>query len=436
MTDRRSVVITGVGACSAAGPSSDDLARVLSSGEHALGPLPEPHHLLPPGFGGVVPEDRKLLRQLPGTRPLRPATMTRYTYLSTVGLGLVMRDAGLSAEPDDDEALRRSLFVGSYVNLPDMRKYVGMSHLVRDREASARGEYRIDDARIMAGMKRFTGFEFLRLMNNMPVGHGSIQARCKGPCNTFMGFCTAGLQAVGAGRRAVEDGLADTALCGGAGSAVVEHALLVKGHRGLLTTATDPADASRPFDRHAPGLVPGEGAGFVALEAAETAEARGAAVRARLLGEATGFQAPAEHPRGWPADHRAMAATVRAALDDAGVTPDEVDLLVPTAYGVPQMDALELAAYREVLGDRLDRVAILVTTPLIGMTEAAHGTLGLVAAVLALDGAVSTPSWSPRSPADGYPALPLPDVDRPRRALVTALAMEGSSAAVVVGRPA
>lgn len=434
MSEIPTVVITGTGSCTGAGPDNDSFAAALAEGGGAFHPFPAPLDLLPPGFGGVATTDRSLPRKLPGGRALRPSTMTRYTFLSTIGLGLALQDAGLDPEPADEEAFRRSLFVGSYVNLPEMAKYVGMAHLARERAASAEGRYEVDDAKVMQGMKRFTGFEFLRLMNNMPVAHGSIQARCKGPCNTYMGFCQAGLQAVGAGLRHIQDGLTDTALCGGAGSAVIEHALMYKAYRGLLSQEKDPAMACRPFDTAAGGLVPGEGAGFVALEAAAAATARSARILGTLRGYATGFAPPTER-RGLPANADGLVTTLEAALEDAGVTADQVDLLVPTGHGLTALDTLELAAYRRVFGDHLDRMRILLHTPVTGFAEAAHGALGLTAALTALNADAPLVGWRPANPIDGFPAA-APAAAPPTRALVAAFAMEGSSAAVVLDGPA
>ncbi len=422
-------VVTGFGACSSAGPSNDEFRAALNAGGGTFEALPEPLQLLPPSFGGVATRAIKIIRTLPGTRPLRPSTMTRYSFLSTIGLGLALADGDVDVEPDDEAAIRRGLFLGSYVNLPDMNKYVGMSYLVRDRAHSASGEYVVDDAKVMQGLKRFTGFEFLRLMNNMPLAHGSIQSRAKGPCNTFMGFCNAGLQAIGAGIRALEDGSCDTALCGGAGSAVIEHALLFKNYRGLMSTSDDPATACRPFCTDASGLVPGEGAAFLALETEEAARKRGATPRARVTGYATGYATPAG-PRGLPVDHTNMAGVLQACLDDAGLQATDIDLLVPTGYGLPAMDALELAAHRQAFGDHLDRMQVRCHTPVTGFTEAAHGSLGVAAALCAMDGTV-TDGWQPGAAIDGYPTAT--DLSRPvRRALVTGFSMEGNASAVIL----
>jgi len=428
---RRPTLVTGYGVCSGAGPSNEDFARGLREGGGTFTPLLEPLNQLQPGFGGVATSDRKLLRQLPGTRALRPSTMTRYTYLSTVGIGLAMADADVAPDPEPDEAIRRSLFIGSYVNLPEMHKQVGMSYMVRDEAAAADGEFRIDDSKVMQGMRRFTGFEFLRLMNNMPVGHGAIQLQARGPCNTFMGFCTAGLQALGTGLRTIQDEYADLALCGGAGSCVVEHSLMYKGYRGLISTGDDPLTACQPFGDGATGIVPGEGAAYMALEAEETARNRSATPIARFLGYATGF-APPRESRGYPADPANLVGTMAAALDDAGLAPADIDLLVPTGYGLPAMDALEVAAWRELFGDHLDHIQVLPYTPVTGFCEASHGTLGVAAAVTAMQAVQPIVPWRPASPIEGYPAAVSPA--RPQRALVASMAMEGTAAAVVLQR--
>ena len=422
-------VITGFGACSSAGPSNEEFRTALGVGGGTFSALPEPLQLLPPGFGGVATREIKIIRTLPGTRPLRPSTMTRYSFLSTIGMGLALADGAVDLEPELEVAVRRSVFLGSYVNLPDMHKYVGMSYLVRERGHSASGDYVVDDAKVMQGLKRFTGFEFLRLMNNMPLAHGAIHARAKGPCNTFMGFCNAGLQAIGAGIRALEDGTSSMALCGGAGSAVIEHALLFKNYRGLMSTSDDPATACRPFCDDASGLVPGEGAAFFVLESEDTARQRGAEPRARVTGYATGYATPAG-PRGLPVDHSNMAAVLQATLDDAGLQASDIDLLVPTGYGLPAMDALELAAHRQTFGDHLDHMQVRCHTPVTGFTEAAHGSLGVAAALCAMDGSVSD-GWQPDAAISGYPAAT--DLGRPvRRALVTGFSMEGNASAVIL----
>ena len=428
---RRTIFITGLGTFSGAGASNDAFRAALIEGGGTFSPLPEPLHRLAPGFGGMPVIDRKLLRALPGARALRPSTMTRYTLLSTFGLGLTMADAGVDEAPDEAEALVRGLFVGSYVNLPEMHKQVGMSYLVRDEPAAAEGRYVIDDGKMMQGMKRFTGFEFLRLMNNMPVAHGAIQAQAKGPCNTFMGFCGAGLQAVGSGARILDDGALELAFCGGAGSAAIEHPLMYKAYRGLMATGTDPATACRPYSRSATGIVPGEGGAYVALESEEHANARGARPLARLRGYATGFAPPAEQ-RGFPTDARNIAGTIRAALDDAELDPDDIDLLVPTGYGLPRMDALEVEAWADVFGDHLQNVQVLLYTPVTGFCEAAHGNFGLATALTALTADEPIRGWIPDDPIDGFPTG-TPQTP-PRRALVVTAAMEGTATAVVVER--
>jgi len=428
---KRTTYITGLGTFSSAGASNDAFRAALIEGGGAFTPLPEPLHRLAPGFGGVPEIDRKLLRGLPGARALRPATMTRYTLLSTFGLGLTLADAGVDEAPDEAEELARGLFVGSYVNLPEMHKQVGMSYLVRDESAAEDGRYVIDDGKMMQGMKRFTGFEFLRLMNNMPVAHGAIQARAKGPCNTFMGFCGAGLQAVGSGARLLDDGAIELAFCGGAGSAAIEHPLMYKAYRGLMSTGTDPATACRPFSRAASGIVPGEGGAFVALESEAHAAARGARRLATLRGYATGFAPPAEQ-RGYPADARNIADTIRAALDDAELGPADIDLLIPTGYGLPRMDALEVEAWTDVFGDHMQSTQVLLHTPVTGFCEAAHGSFGLAAALTALTADSPIRGWVPDDAVEGFPTA-APKAP-PRRALVVAAAMEGTATAVVVER--
>lgn len=427
------VAVTGVGVLSAAGLGRDAFWQALCDGRPRFAPFAAPLDRLAPGFGGVAEPDKRGFRDLPGTRPLRPSTMTRYTWLSTFGLGSAARDGDLQVDDlPDDEARRRGLFVGSYVNLPEMDKYVQMAYAVRDRAASADGRYVIDESRVMDGMRKFTGFEYLRLMNNMPVAHGGIQVRCKGPCNTFMGGSQAALQAVGRAAAAIATDQADEMIAGGTGSACVEHSLIVRGYLGqLVPSGTAPAVASRPFDRAAAGIVPGEGSAFVVLQSTARAAARGARVRAWLSGYGTAFAVPASS-RGPAASPDSMVAAGRTALARSGVS--RPDAVVVAGTGLPAQDAAEAAALSTLLGASFADTPVVTVTPVLGFAEAAHGAFSLAAAVEILDRGALPPTVGLRDPIPGFSSPARGDVTpfSGRAVLVVAFAPEGNSAAVVL----
>ncbi|MDP7110869.1 MAG: beta-ketoacyl synthase N-terminal-like domain-containing protein [Myxococcota bacterium] len=427
------VPITGVGAITPFGLGFDALWQAMVDGTCGITPLAEPLDLLRPGYGGQVSTRWPELRPLPGARGHRPLTMTRYTYLACGGIGTALASAGVDLQAD---AERRGLYLGSYCNMDAMPKYIRLAHIIADRKAWDGEPHRIDDERVMLGLKRFTGFEFLKLMNNMPTAHGGIQAACKGPCNTFLGFAAAGLQAVGRAGRAIEDGQADGMVTGGVGASVADQVLLTRGFRFMLSSPeAAPEQACRPFDRGATGIVPGEAGGFLILgQPGAGGIPADAEVIGELTGFATGFEPPATHP-GTPAGTGAAISAARRALDEAGVEPD---LVVLTGWSWAPMDSLEAAVHAEVLGDRAAEVPALVLGPTLGSVEAASGPLGAAVALRAMAEGV-VPAWpNLTDPIPGWrgPTDTTARSAKMKNALILSLSPEGSHAALVVAASA
>ena len=273
-----------------------------------------------------------------------------------------------------------------------------------------------------------TSFEFLKLMNNMPGAHGGIQAGSRGPCNTFLGYATSGMQAVGRGFLDVRAGECREALVGGVGTGASEATVAWNRARGLLATGPEDAPAawSRPLDEGATGLVPGDGAGFLALEEAESARARGATVRGRVLGYGTSLVL----------DDPTLAAreAVAGALADAGLDAGEVALVVASGAGVPSLDLAESAALVDVFGEGLGGAALLRPSATYGWTEAASGPLGVAVALETLRRGTVGPTRSFDRPRSGLGATARGEKQalRPGAAVILSLSLPGSAAALIV----
>ena len=243
------ILITGAGAVTPFGLGVDALYQGMLAGETMVAPLADDREALAPGYGAVVEQKNKAIRQLPNSRDMRPGTMTRYTFLSTLALGTAIQDAGTSWE-QDEKSLRRGYYIASYTNSDKFNKYVRFAHAVSRRTDDGGAE--IDDAQVGQAIRKFTSFEFLKLMNNMPTAHGGIQGKCQGPCNTFLGTASAGLQAIGRAYEVIQDGLADLMYAGGTGSSVHAQMMMVRATRKLASDKdAAPATAGRPFDRAA-----------------------------------------------------------------------------------------------------------------------------------------------------------------------------------------
>ena len=155
-----------------------------------------------------------------------------------------------------------------------------------------------------------------------------------------------------------------------------------------LSTVDDPARAYRPFTSAACGFVPAEGGAMFVVEAAESARARGARVRALLAGHAATFTGASR----WEASREGLAQAVRGALDEADCAPEEIDVVFADALGVPEADRAEALAIADALGPHGARVPVTAPKTGIGRAYCAAPLLDAAAAVLAMEHGLVPPT--------------------------------------------
>jgi len=223
----------------------------------------------------------------------------------------------------------------------------------------------------------------LSVFGGSSVSNVAMALGIRGPVSANANACAAGLSAVGDAYRAVARGDVRAALAGG-----VEAPLspLVYGAFTVIDAMSrrndDPAGASRPFDARRDGFVMGEGAGILVLEREDDARRRGA----RIYGAVVGFGATcdAHHMSAPRPDGSSVAAAMRAALAEARVGADEVELVDAHASATPLGDAAEAAAIASVLGERSARVPVLATKGQHGHALGATGVWEIAVALLAM----------------------------------------------------
>lgn len=435
----RKALITGFGAVTGAGDEVAFRAAWLAGESSVRAFEGRSHEGLPPGYGAPADFVHKDLRALPGGRGLRPGTMTSHTFLAVGGVGRALANAGIEDPAADSEARaeRRGAFIGTYTNFPAMQKHLRLAHAMASPEAAEAGRYEIEDARINGGMRGFTGFDFLKLMNNMPTAHVSIQANIRGPANTFLGHSSVGLQAIGRAWDALRLDQADQFIAGASGPGTIEGLCLIRRGQGVLADpGLEPARAARPFDRDASGLVPGDGAAAFVVETAESAAERGATALAKLTAYSESFSVPPSE-RGPLADHSAFVALLTQLLDEAGWSADSVDYVGASAPGLAELDEVEAAGLAEVFGRDALAKTLAVHTGVTGFTEAAHGVLGLVGALQAMQDGLLPPMVNLAQPVGALAGMTLRDqpvAADVRRAVVYSLAAEGTMTALAVER--
>ena len=356
--EKRRVLITGLGTVNPLGHNAADTWQAVRDGVCGIGPITrydcsaQKVHLAAEvkDWDPTTVLDKKDVRH-----------MSRYTQLAAAAAKEALADSGLIPEAED--RTRCGVIVSSGVGGIEMAE----SEELRCSQK---------------GFDRASPFYIPTTIANMGAGFIAIMAGFQGMCTCPVTACAGGSNAVGDAFRHIRDGYAEVMVAGGAEASITPLAMGGFTSMSALTTASDPARASIPFDAERSGFVMGEGAAILVLEELEHARARGA----QILGEITGYGATcdayhitAPDPAGtW------SAACMEQALADAGVTPEAVDYINAHGTSTPLNDSGETAAIRKVFGGHADRLMVSSTKSMTGHLLGASGAVEAVFCVLAL----------------------------------------------------
>ena len=230
------------------------------------------------------------------------------------------------------------------------------------------------------------------LMPNAAAGNLALRHGLAGPSHSVASACAAGADAIGTAVRLIQCNEADAVVTGGSESALNTLAEAAFASMG----ATSASGISRPFDARRDGFVMGEGAGVLVLEAAESAGKRGQPV----LGEVIGYGASSDaHHITAPEPHGEGAVrAIKRALQDASVTPAQVDYVNAHGTSTALNDRAETEALEKALGDRAGQIPVSSTKSVIGHTLGAAGAVEAIVTLLALRDRVAPPTvnWEER----------------------------------------
>ena len=234
---------------------------------------------------------------------------------------------------------------------------------------------------LQKGPRRVSPFFIPMMIVDMAAGQVSIQLGLKGPNFSTVSACASGAHAIGEALRLIRAGDADVILAGGSESTITPMAMAGFGSsRALSTRNDDPTRASRPFDLDRDGFVIGEGAAVLVLEREEHARRRGAEPLCELAGY--GASGDAYHMTAPCVDGEGAARAMERALDDAGLSPEEVQHINAHGTSTPAGDPAEVAAIKRVFGEHARRLMVSSTKSMTGHLLGAAG--GLEAAVTAM----------------------------------------------------
>jgi 3-oxoacyl-[acyl-carrier-protein] synthase II len=383
---KQRVVITGMGTINPLAHSVEETWSALLDGKLS----PSPNELFdastfPTTFAAQV-KDFRLEDHLDGDQ--RHAKAGRHCKFALAAAVQAWRQAGLEGNSIDRK--RCGVYLGSGEGSLDFDNFISL--LV---DAWADGQV---DTRKWAELAygRMDLHREIEQESNMVVAHLAAEFGIEGPAYNVLTACAASTQAIGEAAMQIRHGFVDTVMTGGAHSMI--HPFGLTGFNRLTALSTrndDIPTSSRPFDMTRDGFVLGEGASVLMLESYEHANSRGASILAEIIGygaSADAFRITDQDPGG-----EGAAMSMRAALHDAGMKPEDIDYVSAHGTGTKQNDQVETRAIKAVFGES---ATVPVSSPksMIGHLIAAAGATELITCVLALRDGVLPPTMNLNTP--------------------------------------
>jgi len=404
----RDVLVTGIGLVTPLGTDADATWAAAVAGETGAGPLTR---FDPDGLRLRSRITCEIAAEFTDHDRIDARNTGRYGRLAVAAATEALDDAGLDLDGDGWDADRTGVAIGTGIGgSPEYEEGVA------DVRSSGRPSPRF----------------VVRFLPNLAAGQVSIAVDARGPNRAPATACAAGAQAIADAVDDVRLGRADAMLAGGTESAFTPTAMTgFDAMRALSTRNDEPAAASRPFDADRDGFVMAEGAGVLLLESRDRARERGVEPYAAVGG--VGLSGDAAHPTRPPEDARGLRRSMRAAIDDAGLAPDAVDLVNAHATATPRGDAHEATAVDAVLPDPL------VWAPKGGLGHAlgAAGAVETGLAARALAAGVVPPTPNHETPDPDCPvrvATAARDAD-PGSVLCNSAGFGGTNASLVLTEP-
>lgn len=381
MKTTRKVVVTGLGAVSPLGLGVDELWQGLLDGKCGIDTIKS---FDPSGFtcklAGEV-EDFNIKKHVPKSFRKSTKLMCRDIELAVMAANEAFESSGIvtkAKDPDNTtvEPTRIAVNFGSNVICCDLEEIAPSIS-----KSSENGKFDVKKWGT-DGLQSLTPLWLLKYLPNMLACHVGIIHDIRGPSNSITcGEAGAHIALAEAAQVIARDD-ADVALAGGGESKV--NALMILrqclNERATTENNDNPETACRPFDADAKGSVFGEGAGMLVLEEKEYAEKRGAKILAELAGFGESNNINNALNRLEP-EAKGTQIAIEMAMEDAGITAGDIDLIIPHGTGIPHDDLAEATAIRNALGDAGADAIVLPTKSMLSNTSAAAGALDVITAI-------------------------------------------------------
>ena len=233
------------------------------------------------------------------------------------------------------------------------------------------------------GPSRVNPLAITQLMPNSSTGQVAIKFGIEGPSVTITTACAASANAVGEAKNMIENGIVDIVVTGGTESGTTPMTIAAFAQIRALSTQNDnPKEACKPFDKNRDGFVMGEGSTVLILESEESAKSRDAEIYAYIDGygsttDAYHITAPAEGGAG-------AVKAMEKAIEDAGITPSDIDYINAHGTSTPANDKNETEAIKTVLGEEASEVVISSTKSMTGHLLGGGGAFESMASILSI----------------------------------------------------
>jgi len=357
----RRVVITGVGLLCGVGNTAPEVWRQLLAGASGMAPI---QSFDTTGFPVTFAAEVKNFDPLQFVDKKEARKMGRFIHYAFAAVQEALAQSGLTVTEENGD--RVGVFIGSGIG--------GFEVIEREHSNLLQG-----------GPRKISPFFIPAAIVNMAAGQVSIRYGTRGPISATATACATSANAIGDSVRMILHGDADAMIAGGAEAAVTP--MSVGGFaamKALSTRNDDPTHASRPFDKDRDGFVIGEGAGILILEELEFARARGAKVLAEVIGY--GMSADAYHMTALAPEGIGAQRSMRAALKDASIQPEDVGYINAHATATPAGDGNESRAIEVVFGEHAlsHRLKVSGTKSMTGHLLGGAGGLEAGITVMAL----------------------------------------------------
>jgi len=235
------------------------------------------------------------------------------------------------------------------------------------------------------------------IMSNAAAAEIAITFGLKGPNMTVSTACSSGSHAIGYGFDLIRMGKADFIVAGGTEACILPGVLAAFCSLRALSIRNEASDrASRPFDKKRDGFAMGEGAGVIVLETLESARERGGTIYAEVIGYGAACEAThIVHPEGMGSEE---ARVMELALQDAGISPNEVDYINTHGTSTVLNDLVETKAIKRTFGEQAYRISLDSTKSMIGHTIGAAGAIEGIVCALTLQRDVIHPTINYEEP--------------------------------------